>query len=100
MALNVQILYVTKTDSTAAHKRIYSVGGLNPGGSPWNLTEDEAIVGIKAGKWRFWTTGGGKTAWVIVARTAQGHEYLKTQRDGVIPHNLLALPECPLSIRL
>ncbi len=95
MAVNVQIHCINKSDRTNVHERIQSVGGINADGTRWKLTEDEAIAGIKADKWKFWTTGGGKSVWVIIAKTAQRHEYLKTEPDGVVPDNLLALPECP-----
>jgi hypothetical protein len=52
------------------------------------------MAGIEADKWRFWTSGGGKSVWVIIA-THSGRKYLKTQPDGITPDNLLALPECP-----
>nr|WP_301538770.1 DUF3892 domain-containing protein [Klebsiella pneumoniae] len=32
--------------------------------------------------------------WVIVAVSASGNKYLKTQNDGEQPNNLLSLPEC------
>jgi Protein of unknown function (DUF3892) len=92
---DIQIQCINKTDRTSPHERIHSVGGLNTDGSRWKLSEDKAIAGIKSGQWRFWTTGGGKSVWVIIAKTAQGDEYLKTEADGIHPNNLLALPECP-----
>lgn len=92
---DIQIQCINKTDRTSPHERIHSIGGLNPDGSRWKLSEDKAIEGIKDGTWRFWTSGGGKSVWVVIAKTAQGHEYLKTEPDGVQPDNLLALPECP-----
>jgi hypothetical protein len=70
------------------------VGGTNLDGSLWYLDEDAAIAGVEAGKWRFWTTGGGKSVWVIVA-THNGRKYLKTVADGITPDNLLSLPQCP-----
>jgi hypothetical protein len=76
------------------HERIRNVGGWNPDGSVWRLSLDEAIAGIKQNKWRFWTMGGGKSVWVIIARTPWGNEYLKTENDGEQPNNLLSLPEC------
>jgi len=95
MAQDVQITCINKTNRMDAHERIHSVGGTNPDGTRWKLSEDDAIAGIRAGKWRFWTTGGGKSVWVTVAHTSIGHEYLKTEADGVQPNNLLSLPECP-----
>ena len=36
----------------------------------------------------------GHRVWVIVA-LHEGRRYIKTEADGEIPNNLLALPECP-----
>ncbi|MBL9044713.1 MAG: DUF3892 domain-containing protein [Myxococcales bacterium] len=37
---------------------------------------------------------GGHRVAVVIARSASGHEYLKTEPDGELTNNLLALPEC------
>lgn len=95
MADDVQISCINKSDRQSAHERIRNVGGLNSNGTRWRLTVDEAIVGIERGTWTFWTYAAGRRADVVVARTEQGHKYLKTTSDGVQPNNLLALPECP-----
>ena len=94
MAEDVQIKCIKKTKRTDPHERIHGVGGVNPDGGRWYLPLDQAIAGIEAGKWRFWTSGGGKSVWVIIA-THKGQKYLKTEPDGVQPDNLLSLPECP-----
>lgn len=94
MPTELQIQCVNKTNRTDPHERIHSVGGRNPNGTPWKLSQEQAIQGIKTGLYKFWTTGGGKSAWVVIA-THNGREYLKTEADGVYPNNLLALPECP-----
>ena len=87
----VQILYV-KCDKANPHQRLRYVGGTNPDGTHWKLSEDEAIAGMKEGKWRFWTTGGKKSVWVVTAKSASGREYLKAENDGSQPVTLLALP--------
>lgn len=93
--MEVRIQCINKTDRTNAHERIRSVGGVNPDGSRWKLSEDEAIQGIKTQKWTFHVERPvGHRVRVIVARSAAGHEYLKTEADGEQPNNLLALPEC------
>lgn len=92
---DVQISCIIKSDRTNPHERIQSVGGINPDGTGWILPEADAIAGIKNGTWRFWTTGGGKSVWVIIEKSAAGNEYLKTEPDGVVPDNLLSLPRCP-----
>jgi hypothetical protein len=94
MAQDVEIKCINKTNRTDPHERISHVGGVNADGTRWKLTEDKAIA-IENGTWRFWTQGGGKSVWVIIAKSSAGHKYLKTEADGIHPNNLLALPECP-----
>ena len=77
------------------HRHITHIGGKNADGTRWKLTEEEAIQGIRAGKWNFYVHAGGHILAVIIARSAQGHEYLKTEADGYRPDNLLSLSECP-----
>lgn len=93
MANTLQIQCINKTNRYSAHDRISHIGGAYP--SRWKLTQEQAIVSIESGQWQFYVSVGGQTAWVIVARSAAGNKYLKTQNDGEQPNNLLILPECP-----
>ncbi|MCX8513276.1 MAG: DUF3892 domain-containing protein [Chthoniobacteraceae bacterium] len=95
MADNVQIKCINKTNRFDAHDRVKNIGGINPNGSHWKLTQQAAIEGIESGKWRFYASVQGKSVWVIVATSRFGHKYLKTENDGEQPNNLLSLPECP-----
>lgn len=94
MATNVQVQCIKKTNRTDPHERIHGIGGVNSDGSRWYLPLNDAIAGIEAGKWSFYTSVGGKSVWVIIANH-NGHKYLKTEADGIHPNNLLSLPECP-----
>lgn len=95
MTDNLQITCINKTPRLEPHERINAVGGLNPNGVRFHLTLDEAIAGVQTGRWKFYTHVGGKSVWVVVARSASGRLYLKTENDGEQPNNLLSLPECP-----
>jgi hypothetical protein len=96
MADYVRIQCINKTDRPNPHERIRAIGGVNGDGSRWKLNEDEAIAGIKSQRWQFYVERpAGHRINVVVARSAAGREYLKTEADGETPNNLLALPECP-----
>ena len=95
MATSAQIKCIHKSNRASAHERISHVGGTNQDGSHWKLTQEQAIQGLKEGKWAFFVDRpGGHRVAVTVTRSAAGHEYLKTEPDGEQPNNLLALPEC------
>ncbi|XXX77655.1 DUF3892 domain-containing protein [Sorangium sp. So ce134] len=96
MAQNLRIRCIRKTDRTNAHERIRMVGGLNPDGTSWKKTQEDAIKDIKNRTCSYHVERPeGHRVNVIVARSALGHEYLKTEADGEQPNNLLSLHECP-----
>lgn len=92
---SIRVLCIKKSDRTNAYERITRIGGMNPDGQRWSLTQAEAIQGIESGKWSFHVERpAGHVVKVIVALSANNNKYLKTESDGEQPNNLLSLPEC------
>lgn len=94
MASRHQIRCVNKTDRYNPHERIRAIGGLNPDGTNWKLSQEEAVRSIEAGKYQFFVQAGGHHVDVIVGVSRYGNKYLKTVADGDHPNNLLSLYEC------
>jgi hypothetical protein len=94
MTIRVEIKCIVKDDRKARHECIQKVGGTNPDGRNWSLTEAQAIAGIENKEYDFYTRGGGQVADVIIA-THNGKKYLKTKADTTTKDNLLSLPKCP-----
>lgn len=94
--ITAEVRCINKTPRFDPHDRIRAIGGVNPDGRRWKLTQEEAIAGIESGKYSFYVQQAGyKRVRVVVAVSRSGRKYLKTEADGEQPNNLLALPECP-----
>lgn len=74
--------------------QVTGIGGINPNGSRWFLTEPQAIEGIEQGKWEFFIRVNGREVKIYVVRR-NGRKHLWTDPDGYRPNNLAELPECP-----
>jgi len=90
-----RIQCINKSDRYNPWERITHVGGLNPDGARWKLSQSDTIQGVEEGKYTFFVHKGGYEVDVVIAVSAHGHKYLKTKPDGERPDNLLELPECP-----
>ena len=90
----IEVKCINKSNRFNPHERILNIGGLNPNGTRWKISQERAIQGIEQGKWHFYVRIGVVAIDVIIA-THNGNKYIKTQNDGLTPNNLLSLPECP-----
>jgi hypothetical protein len=90
-----QVLCINKSDRYNPHERILNIGGLNPDGTRWKVSQPEAVGYIESRQFEFFVRVGYGEVDVIVAVSAYGNKYIKTEADGEHPNNLLSLPECP-----
>jgi hypothetical protein len=94
MAGSYEIKCINKSDRTNIHERITNIGGINQDGTRWKISQIEAISSIESGKWSFYVNRPAGKVNVIVAKSAAGNKYLKTEADDSQSNNLLILPEC------
>ena len=85
---------ISRSDRLNHDRRIRGVGGVNPDGAHWRLSEAAAIAAIEAGSWSFYLAVDGREVAVVVAVSKYGSKYLKGAGDALHPDSLLALPEC------
>ena len=89
-----QVDCIEKIERLDPTEAIQTIGGRNPDGSRWKLSQKEAISGVKSGKWSFFVSSNGRNVNVIVAKSRYGNDYLRTESDDYAPNNLLSLKEC------
>jgi Protein of unknown function (DUF3892) len=94
MASRHRVQCIAKSDRQNPHERRQRIGGVNPNGTRWNVSESDAIVGMEQGNWSFFVQVGAATVDIVIA-SRDGREYLKTKSDGERPDNLLSLAQCP-----
>jgi hypothetical protein len=84
--------FVNCTTKHSTYERITHLGCRTATGLYQRFTEEEVLKRMRAGD-EFLVQGGGHTVKVIEAEH-EGRVYLKTERDGIRPDNLLAQPHC------
>lgn len=56
--MSIQVECINKYPRQDPHRHITHIGGRNPDGTRWKLTEEAAIQGIREGKWDFYVQVG------------------------------------------
>jgi hypothetical protein len=95
MSIELEVKCINKTNRSSPHERISHIGGIHPTSGSWKLELNKAIALIEHDGWSFYVSVNRQKVKVIIAKSAYGHKYLKTENDGEQPNNLLSLPECP-----
>ncbi|MFV8374006.1 DUF3892 domain-containing protein [Flavobacterium sp. GSP11] len=90
-----EIKCINKSDRKNLHERIENIGGLNPNGTRWRISQERAIQGIESGKWAFYVKNPDNIIVDVIISNHNGNKYLKTKNDSLESNNLLSLPECP-----
>ncbi|MGE0699935.1 MAG: DUF3892 domain-containing protein [Hyphomicrobiaceae bacterium] len=90
-----RISCINKHDRHDPSERIIGVGGVNPDGSRWWMTQRDAIAWTEdPRKEKFWVDRTTHRVAVIVKVSRFGNKYLTTEADGESQNNLLSLREC------
>jgi len=95
MSRTIQIQFVSKSANGNAREDISYIGGIDPAGAKWRLSEPDAIAGIESGDWRFYVRIDGHAVWLNIARNPDGKKYLNAETLAAIPDPLLSLPAFP-----
>ena len=93
MVTRLEIKWSSKADGQNTPARVIQVSGNYVDGTPWKLTEEDAIRGIETGLLEFFVAADGRTLEVVVAGSRNGRKFLKTEADGERPEHLLRLPD-------
>jgi hypothetical protein len=87
---------IRKSDRHNPWERITHLAGTrDDNGLRWRVTQEECIAHIEDGVVFYMAVNAFQRVRLIVAWSAQGNKYVKTESDGEQPNNLLSLPECP-----
>lgn len=95
MSIELEVKCINKTNRTSPHERISHIGGVHPTSGSWKLELSKAISLIENDGWSFYVNVNRQKVKVIIAKSAQGNKYLRTESDNAETNNLLSLPECP-----
>jgi hypothetical protein len=89
-----RITCIRRSDRLNHDRRIRALGGVNPDGARWMISEAALIAAIEEGRWRFCVARDGADIELVVATSRYGNKYVKALDDNLHPETLLALPEC------
>jgi hypothetical protein len=90
----IEIKCINKKDRDNAWERITHIWWVNPSGTNWKLTQEQAVIDIENWKYSFYVNVWWDIVNVIISESRFWNKYIKTENDWDEPNNLLSLPEC------
>lgn len=93
--LSFRVECTNKADRSAVEDRIETIGGTKADGTPWRLSQSDAISGLERGSWKLHVEGPRREMVSVVILTRAGRKYLKSESVEESSDLLLALPPCP-----
>ncbi len=97
MVTRLEIKWISRSEDSPAW--VTQVSGHYVDGTPWTLTEEDAIRGLESGFLEFFVVVEGRSLDVIVAGNRKGRKFLKTEADRERPDYLLKLPDLTYPFR-
>lgn len=94
MADRYEIKCINKTDRFNPHERIQYVGIADGFQFIRKISQQQVISCIELNGDEFFVRFGGFEVKVVIAESAYGNKYLRTEADRYDENNLLSLPEC------
>jgi len=90
----VEVTAVVRGTGAAPHQRVAAIGGRNPDGTPWRLSQREAVAGLDRERWAFQVRPAGLDQVPVMVREGPlGHRYLTARTRPGGSDVLSALPE-------
>lgn len=93
MPVELRVTCVNKSDPLNPQSHILGIGGVDDLGTPWYLSQDQAIAAIDERQFKFIVIVSGWRAKVIAEHGPEGR-YLRIA-DGSGSTTLSSLPPCP-----
>ncbi|WBL44734.1 hypothetical protein PBT90_08570 [Algoriphagus halophytocola] len=89
----LQVHWAKKHTAGTSMGELRTIGGIDIHGNIWNIQVEEAIAGIRAGKWEFYLQENYLEIPITVHSLNESETFLLSQGHGYLPNLLDELPE-------
>ncbi len=92
MTTSLEVMSIEKSNRDEPEFMIQAIGGQNPDGTFWKISQGRAVYFIENGSYDFFIRDSGQKVKVVVDSGQFGQKYLRTELDEIFPEHLLRLP--------